>query len=651
MKISNQFKFILRGAGLRIDANPTGTAASKIKGEKEGANLFFRRKLSGDLVFQGVDFDFINSIQESSARCTEIQLEIQRQCSGQFQTLWTGAFSVTDVKYDLDAGTAKIGTFVVNDAYRKLLQGASKEYNILAVQARHTVAAKLDFRTNFEFRYFDDRDGIGSLPDSDTWSDFLNTSNWIDGVIGQNGTRSHANIAFRLVRTAAYTVNTQFPNGFVTDLSGDGWKIIEDNASTRIAKYAKRPNVYNFSPFKWETKGDWTKYNELRQISCNASFDTNRYLPVTGPGRVTSSECGSCWNIRYYVDTTRCRTVVWEYGTFTFSRNRKLLDVLYYLLQQVDPAVCPASPSDLSTFFTSATNYVTGAANKLIDLLIAQKTDIIGFRSSEPATKGMLSLANLLEDLRNMFNVFWYVDATGKFKIEHRSFFSRVGLFDMRTADYERWARGTRQFEFDKSKMPRYERLKFSEFFGDDFQQGEVEYDGDCVNRRENEDTAEITVSRFVTDLQGLMINGGSGGNTGFVLLAQLNGNVVNELGDLTGQIISNGHLSAANLFATYHKHGRVLSAGKMNGRPTAFLSTVHTKKQTSIKFPYCCSDTVDPFATFATTLGDDGELDTTELTLKDGFMKIDVLHPAEPDTLNPLPKRQFNPSFNPSFA
>lgn len=650
MRKETQFQYVLKVGNVRRVVNPTDSKDNKITSAPEGSEIFFRRKLSGGLKFQNADAQLLIQNEQSEIRCQEAKLFIQRQCNGNYINYWQGAFSITDCKYDYDLGTVKIDQFVVDDAYRNILENWDKEYNILDVKATVAVNAKLDFRTNFEFAYYDTDNGIDSLDDADTWEDFVNMPYWISGSFPQGGTRSRANIAFRVVRTAPYTVNTQYPNGVVADLSGDGWQVVLDDPTAKIAKYAKKPGVYNFSPYRWGTFSEFGKYPDLIQVACGTPYDGTKYIKVTSINGPHSAECSNgCMNIREYVDERRCVDILWQYGTFSFTRNRRLIDVIYYLLQKTSPQNLPNRAEDLSTFLTSATNYVTNKTNKLIDMLIAQKSDIIAYKSSEAATKGLYSLKNLLEDLRKMLNVYWYIDDNGYFKLEHLSFFGKIGKFDLTLPQYERWARGTRNFEFNKLKMPQYERLIFSEAFNDDFAKGEIEYSGDCVNKREGENTAEFTISRIDNDIQGLFVSGGS--NEGFVLLCHVNGQVINEAGELTGTILANGHLSAANLIANYYLDGRVLSAGLMNNKQTAFKSIVKTKKQADISFPYCCEDTINPFATFVTTLGKYGELASTELTIKDGVMKIAVLHDSEPDIYGPTPGRQFNQDFNPSFA
>jgi hypothetical protein len=649
MKAIDQYRYILTVGALTRISTFNGVDNGKLTTERESGQIFYRTKYSGGGKFKDADFKLLKQAEQSLIRCDEAKLELQQACQDGYISLSKTAFGLTDLAFDYDSGTATLDQFITDDDYRTIYENWEKEYNILDVKTTLPLTARLDFRTNFEFAYFDTDQTIESLDDVDTWSLFLEAPYWIDGSFPQNGTRSNLNVAFRLVRDAPYTVSADYPNGAVTDLSADNWIVVKDDPANRKAKYAKQPNLYNFKPYQWGTKGEWTKYPDLIQVDCNTTYDPNQYIKVTGSNAVTSAECDSgCLNIRYSVDDLRCKDILWKYGTFSYNRNRRLIDVIFYLLQKTCPENCPATPEQISQFFTSATNYVTDRANKLIDIVIAQKSDIIEYKSSEVATKGMYSLQSLTEDLKKQFNVYWFINEDGKFQIEHLSYFKNAGVVDMTVDKYERYVRNTRNFTFDKTKMPQYERLVFSEGFNDDFLKGEIEYSGACINKLPGQNSAENTLSNICNDIQGLMINGGQ--NEGFVLMVHSNGVVLNEAGELTGKMLPNGHLAAANLLYNYHLHGRVLAAGLMNGKPQTFRSITKTKKQGVISYPYCCDDTIEPLAKFITTLSEDGELGNGEFFLKSSYMHLTVMHQGEPVDYQPVPARQFDRSFPKQF-
>jgi hypothetical protein len=648
------------GAGVSRIMNPTGTANAKIKREREGENIFFRKKLSGELTFTGEDFMWLQVLRKAYL-CTKVGFRVESFCQGQPKEEIYVYYSLTDGKWNLKNCTVKLGTSVPGDAYQCVLDGYGKDYNVLAVpvNTNFPLRAKLDFLGNFEFLQIQkgQLEDQGYIDDADTWASFLETNYWIDGSVFNKGYRSTLQIIFRLIKEEVYV------DGEPADLSSGGWKIVQDNINKNgkvYAKYAKQPDLYNFRPYRYETKADFTKYPELLQIECNDGFDATRYINASGkfngtgttilPGIVVPPPCSpGCVNIPRDRGSKRCVTLLWEFGAFTFNRNRLLLDVVHYLVQQSCPTVAQAQASDISEFFTDATNYATGLPNVLQNILIAAKSDIIGYNSTERASKALISLKTIQDELKAQFQVYWFLDASGKYRLEHYAYFSLAGTVDFTLPKYARWQ--NQSFTYDKLNMPRFERLKFSEAFNDDFLQGEIEYSGDCVNRLEGQDAKEVTVSKFDNDLENLIVSAENLNREGFVLLVHQNGEVVREEGDVTGAYQINGHLAAANLVKHYYQHGRVLPSGLVNGKTATFKSVIRPIKQDAIVLPTCCEAEVDPFATFVTLLGNNGGLLYTELNLKTSALSVATLHPIIEEVTSENTLRQADDSFDLSYT
>lgn len=635
-------------AGISQQLAPLGTDKLKIAGKREGQNIFFRRKLQGDLTLVGSDYAFFYSLENSASRCGYIRLQIERYCNGAYTDYWRGIFTLSDCKFNYDTCQILLANIEPDDAYRVVLENYSRDYNILNVaQAGFTVDTKLDLTATFEFLRITGGT-IGDQDDNETWAVFLKARNWIDGRNFTNGTKANYDIIYRLIRSAPF-----IPVGgsmIAQDLRRDGWKTISEDQVAQTARYAKAPNLYQFKPYEYQTKADWyNKYQDLQQKAPGEAWDSYNFLEVTGPGGANNEECGKLLNIRYYVDEQRCKRLIWQLGAFRFTRGRRLVDVLDYLLQQTAPTSRATTPEAQSRFFSDATNYVTHTSNDLLNLLIFQKTDILSYNSSEKATKGEISLKSLLDDLRDMFQVYWFLDAGGKFRLEHLSYFQDQGVNDL-TANpaYRRYLIGTRAYEYDKTQMPRYERLLFAESFGDDFLKAEIEYTDPCINKQIGQDTAETTVTRFNNDLKGLL-TGGSTSNNGFTLVAHRNGTVIKSAGALTGFTQPNAVLSAANLVTSFWRHGRVLLTGKLNGGYTQFSSTIKSRKQSAITVPECCQP-VNPYAKVITTLGSQGSLESWVETFEPTRLTFVVLHGA-PVATTGGPARSFDDSFSDSFG
>ena len=259
----------------------------------------------------------------------------------------------------------------------------------------------------------------------------------------------------------------------------------------------------------------------------------------------------------------------------------------------------------------------------------------------------MLSLKNLLEDLKSMFNVYWFIDQeTGRFRIEHLSYFEVQGIVDLTLEAFKKFTVGKREYQYQREKQPKFEKLIFAEGSTDDFKEGIIEHTSACVNKKSDENTKEISVSNIATDLYGLIFNSDDYRDEGFVLFSTANGAIEYEVGDLTGFSKPNGHLSAANLFKRYHLHGRVLTSGLMNHKAVAFLSTVRTKKQVALSIPRCQLQPLNLLAKFVTALGDNGQLEKAEFSPRTGRYSLTILNDASTEGLLPVNyTRQFDDS------
>jgi hypothetical protein len=635
------FSYYLQpGSKPQRQIKPLGVADLKIKGGHESSNIFFRRKLSGKCILTGDDFEYLLDVENSGERCSSNYLVIKRNCGGGLVEHWRGVFSLTDCKWNLDKKQVEL-TIEPDDAYKAVLDNYSKQYNVLEVPATLTIKTQIDFKVIFQFKIIE-ADTLNDEQDSDTWGIFLKMRHWIDGDVFHKGVRQTDDVIFRLRKEAP------FVNGQPADI-GDGWKLIDVDKTRQVGKYAKAPDLYNFKPYEYGTKQDWYKYPDLIQIPCNQPYDTTKYIEVTGLNGVNSAESATgCFNMRANIGDDRFVRILWEFGTFTFSRNRRLVDVLSFLAGKMPGNIKPVTPEAVSQFLSAQTNYVTGTRNPLVDLAFAQKSDITSYSSSEVATKGMLSLKELFDELRSTFQLYWFLDTNGKLRLEHFSYFQRQGTFNLVRPEWARYLVNTRAYEYTKDKMPRYQRLTFGFAFGDDFLSSEIEYKSDCVNKLEGQDTEETSVTKFTTDLTGLLTSAGSDRN-GFVLMVHRDGSVLKEQGAITGALLPNAHLAAANLQANYYQHGRVLMSGLRNDVPVTFKSINKNRKQVALRVPACC-EVVDPFARYISTLTDNGELDNWTEEMHTNIVEFVLMHDA-PEAGSIALGRSFDDSFDNSFG
>lgn len=344
------------------------------------------------------------------------------------------------------------------------------------------------------------------------------------------------------------------------------------------------------------------------------------------------SDCGTSGEPSYYwCPSATSGTEV------LYDQNRTLLDVLTLFseacsLTEVQSDFFEMNPPGDAPEYVAGYNYVTGELNKVAHIHMAQKSDIIDPTASNPATKGMITFSEITEMLKVVFNVYWFIDGTN-LRFEHYKYFVRTANpnFNLTDADKRQWIIGKNKYSYEKAKMPKYERFKWSEAANTDFIGFEIRYDSSCVNLDSKSNVLNYSPGNVTTDILFINSDPTEINKEGFVLIANdLVGStyvVQSEAGLITGLIKPNAHLSWANLHYNYHRHGRVLLEGSMNNQVTTFLSAKRTKKQPDIKFPFCCDDELLPLTELVTTYLGAGEIDKMSFSVKNNTMTTDLLH------------------------
>ncbi len=320
-----------------------------------------------------------------------------------------------------------------------------------------------------------------------------------------------------------------------------------------------------------------------------------------------------------------------------YDQNRLLIDVLTLFsdkcgLEQVESDFFDMNAPGDTPGYSPGVNYVTGLASKVSNLMLAQKSDIIDPSASNPATRGIITFEEITQMLREIFEVYWFIDGDS-LRFEHYSYFNRNANpdFDLTSTDLKKWIIGKNAYTYEKSKMPKFERYKWSEAQTTDFVGYEISYDSSCVNQDPKSNIVTHLPGNITTDLIYINSDPDQISKLGFVLIANdLVGStyvVASEAGRISGLIKPNMHLSWANLHYNYHRHGRVLIQGNMNNQLTMFISTKRTKKQDKIPFPFCCDAELNPLTDLITTYLGNGEIDAMSLNLKTNMMTADLLH------------------------
>lgn len=587
-----------------IDVHPLNPSKFTEEEDLSFGLIAKRRKLATDLVFVGADFDYFRAIErDATRRCEEIFIRRQWKCGGVWKTIWTGSFSTGSGSWDFDNCQFTVKPEVV-DRYTCLIKNLQRKFNALQVgpvDAAAVIIPSLEIAICTTVGFTPD-----PLDGCDQFGD-ITTSSWIDGwtpattsIVGPGP--SQINFFWRERR------QTFCVNGNPVPPPGSGWTLFQDNCGVDGTAVYVRPTTISWT-FGAPQAGTMLDGQPLPpDSSCVWTF--------VGIGGVDDPFAAGDDRLPYYV----CLSA----GDATeLNRSRLLMDVLRYGLQQ---AGCPVAdvvsdffeenPVGDSPGYVSGKNYVTSEDNEVSALLLLQNSDAADPDATNPATLGEMTLKDLLMMLVQSFQVLWDIDADGNLRIEHWSYWNYpVGLV---LQDYEKRVEPL-AYRHSNNEVPPQERLSFQQAQGRDFVGVDIEYSGPCV--LQDSEAKEYSVPGFTSDLAFMITDPTEVTKTGFTVLAsQFDGiryNVLLRHGALSGDLLTNGPLSVANLQDAFWRHNRYLPTGRMNKVDETFLGILPNTEQSGVGLSLCCDAAgVDSSKRVKTVLG------TTRLGGIDAFLR-----------------------------
>ena len=296
--------------------------------------------------------------------------------------------------------------------------------------------------------------------------------------------------------------------------------IVPNNRNyTRVIGY-DFPNTIFFSTNLSTTPTQWGIYQPGRYFQIPYSIYAKEFFPVARNawGRV------SIWFSFDDMDLT-----VEQSGRhkFTIKDAFPLSSVISVLLSKIAPGITHAATTTYSQFL-----YGTNLAGVAQTLLIAPKSNIISAGYDQPAQKAPITLNDVLNMLRDCFRCYWYIDSQNRLRIEHISYFMNGGAYPG-TPDFPKigiklteqtvsrngkpWAFARNQYKFDKPAMA--SRYQFG--WMDDVTQLFEGFPIDIVSKYVNpENTEQIKVNRFTSDIDYLLLNPSAVSKDGFALIS-----------------------------------------------------------------------------------------------------------------------------------
>ena len=279
---------------------------------------------------------------------------------------------------------------------------------------------------------------------------------------------------------------------------------------------------------------------------------------------------------------------------FTIRHAYPIWSVLSVLLAKIAPGITHVRTPDYSQFL-----YGTNLIGIAQTLLITPKSNIVSAGYDQPAQKAPITLKNVLDMLRDCFRCYWFIDSNNRFRVEHIEYFRRGGSYsgspvvgiDLTTQKVPRngkeWAFARNQYKFDKPKMAA--RYQFG--WMDDVTQLFEGYPIDIISKYVNPDnTEQINVSKFTSDIDYILLNPSDISKDGFVLLAaQFTDNeyklpYVNFNFDGTDHILQNAWVAFIFL-QRYYAYDMPAPQHEINGKRMYAYGIKKLKNQT-LRFP-----------------------------------------------------------------
>lgn len=541
---------------------PANTADVKFTQERdlEKGQIFFRTKMASDLVFGGrsrqADYTRLWNARFADS-CAPIYIRFEEKKSGSWRVLWTGVFAAAGCRFDPDRCLAMVRPDVV-DRYTCLLASMDRKANVLRVRSVDSQAA-LVFPLEFEACYFEN-----FTEETACTAAFL----FLGSTWSQVDDFGYGVGIYRIYARRRET--TICVDGSPVPPPGGGWTLTTNNcAIDGTAVYTKAL-----------TGG------EIFTLNINGAAGTC----VDGVAVPPTGACGAYVLIKDCADADPPLYACIGSTPFPLSGARTLLSITEFLLRM---SACSVTPDVVSDFlewnpagdapgYVAGINYVTGEANQHNHLIAIQNSDAIDPGASEPATRGDMTLGQVLDLLNKSAQLFWDLTEDNVLRIEHWTYWSEpIGL------DIASVTKASEPLAFNptRDKVPRLESAKWQAAQAQDFVGLDIEYSGPCVPEDASNRSADLPY--FITDLTYINDEPDDISKDGFTILAcsLASGvySVLIDIGAISDVYVSNAPMSWANLQRDFWQHNRPLIEGRMNGEDTVFAGIRPSVEQSSV--------------------------------------------------------------------
>lgn len=316
-----------------------------------------------------------------------------------------------------------------------------------------------------------------------------------------------------------------------------------------------------------------------------------------------------------------------------------LWSCLSVLLAATGSSVTFQGTSAYSEFLYANTNPISGEA---IKLFVTPKSNILAGDYSVPAQKAMTTLGQFLDMLRNVYQLYWFIDADNRLRIEHIRWFKNGGSYSgsptigidltelLEKRNATAWAYGVNEYTYGKEEMPQRYQFEWMDDERIPFKGEAIEILSPAVSEGKVE---SVSVGSFSSDIDYMLLNPSVFSQDGFALIgATGSGNswAVPFLSYVQQGItttLQNGYLAYVHLQPYYWVYDLPAKSVKINGT-TYSLTYVSRRKQQRVTIPLGASD--PDFVKLVKTNIGNGEIRAVSIPLSSRVAQVTLNYDTE---------------------
>lgn len=326
-------------------------------------------------------------------------------------------------------------------------------------------------------------------------------------------------------------------------------------------------------------------------------------------------------------------------AAYTLRNAYPLWSCLSVLLAATGSSVTFAGTDSYSQFLYASSNPLSG---ETVKLFVTPKSNILAGDYSVPAQKAMTTLGQFLDMLRNVYQLYWFIDSDNRLRIEHIRWFKNGGSYSSNSTigidltellekrNATAWAYGVNEYTYEKEEMP--QRYQFS-WMDDEripFKGEAIEILSPAVSEGKVE---SVSVGSFSSDIDYMLLNPSVFSQDGFALIGATGSGNSWSVPFITYTqagvriTLQNGYLSFFNLQPTYWVYDLPAKTAKINGIVYS-LAYVSRRKQQRVTIPLGASDP-DFLKLVKTNMGD-GEIRAVSIPLSSRVAQFTLNYDTE---------------------